>query len=55
MSGMQIELPVEFSERQEVSDRVLMAEIEATRPLSQLRPHDIDRLRQWGREHARSA
>lgn len=41
-----------FSERQELSAEVLAAEIEATRPLAQLRPHDIAKLRAWGQDHA---
>ena len=60
-SGAEIEAVVvaalhhAFSDRQELSDRVLVAEIEAARPLSRLRPREIERLRDWGERHARPA
>jgi len=44
-----------FSERQPLSGRFLEAEIAATRPLSRLRPQEIEALRDWGREHAVTA
>lgn len=44
-----------FAERQELSTEVLLAEAEATRPLSRLRPEAVARLRAWGRDHAREA
>lgn len=44
-----------FGERQALSTAILVAEAEATRPLSTLRPEAITRLRAWGRDHARPA
>ena len=44
-----------FSERQELDNRVLVTEIKASRPLSRLRPAEIERLREWGARHARPA
>ncbi len=44
-----------FSDRQELDDRVLFAEIEAARPLARLRPREIEELRAWGARHARPA
>ena len=44
-----------FGERQPLSTDLLIAEAEATRPLSRLRPEAIAQLRRWGTEHARKA
>lgn len=44
-----------FSERRPLTTEILLAEAEATRPLSRLRPEAVARLRAWGRDHAREA
>lgn len=44
-----------FGERQALTTAILIAEAEATRPLSTLRSEAITRLRAWGRDHARPA
>ncbi len=41
-----------FAERGQLSDAILIAEIEATRPLSRLRPVEVENLREWGAQHA---
>lgn len=60
-SGAEIEAVVvaalyhAFSENQALQQDFLEAEIAAARPLSQLRPEDIQALREWGHRHARLA
>ena len=44
-----------FSERTELTDAILQDEIRSTRPLSVLRPQEIESLRQWGAAHANPA
>jgi SpoVK/Ycf46/Vps4 family AAA+-type ATPase len=44
-----------FSERRPLTTEVLLAEAEATRPLSRLRPEAVAALRAWGNAHARAA
>jgi hypothetical protein len=41
-----------FSERKPLAPAHLRHEIDATRPLSRLRPAEIDALRRWGHQHA---
>ncbi|MEM6703008.1 MAG: AAA family ATPase, partial [Acidobacteriota bacterium] len=60
-SGAEIEAVVvaalyhAFSENQPLQQSFLEEEIAAARPLSQLRPEDIQALREWGHRHARLA
>ena len=44
-----------FSEQHPLRQEFLEAEIAAARPLSELRPDDVRRLREWGHRHARLA
>lgn len=63
LAGVGVELPGSlahrvyhaFSERRPLTTEVLVAEAEATRPLSRLRPEAVAALRAWEKAHARSA
>jgi hypothetical protein len=60
-SGAEIEqslanaLYAAFASQRDVSTQDILSEIAATRPLSQVSPEVIAKIRHWGSQHARPA